>query len=130
MKRWILCILVFAMLPVFSVDAEPIKWVDFGVPYESMKYALEQDIATFDQEQHLCWIDILTLAASNTGGKCGLTSVKKATENWKKGFDPTTLTDSMKKAYDYYHEAYTAALGGLVGSYAIEKNGEKEAHYG
>ena len=124
-RRVFICILLLFSM-VLPVAAEPIKWVDFGVPYESMKYALEQDIATFDQEQHLGWIDILALAAANTGGKCGLPSVKKATENWKKGFDPTTLSDSMKKAYNYYHEAYTAALGGLVGSYAIEKNGEKE----
>jgi murein DD-endopeptidase MepM/ murein hydrolase activator NlpD len=119
---------VFAL--ALPVSAEPIRWVDFGVPYESMKYALEQDIATFEQEQHLSWINILALAAANTGGKCGLPSVKKATESWKKGFDPTNLSESMNKAYAYYHEAYTAALGGLVGSYAIEKNGQREARYG
>ena len=128
-RRFLICVLLVVSM-ILSVRAEPIKWVDFGVPYESMKYALEQDIATFEQEQHLSWIDILALAAANTGGKCGLTSVKKATEILEKGFDPTILSESMKKAYAYYHEAYTAVLGGLVGNYAIEKDGQLEARYG
>ncbi len=128
-RRFLLCILLIALM-ILPVRAEPIKWVDFGVPYESMKYALDQDIATFEQEQHLSWIDILALAAANTGGKCGLSSVKKATETMKKGFDPTNLSENMRKAYAYYHEAYSAALGGLVGSFAIEKNGQMEARYG
>lgn len=128
-RRFFICILLIISM-VLPVRAEPIKWVDFGVPYESMKYALDQDIATFDQEQHISWIDILALAAANTGGKCGLSSVKKATETWEKGFDPNNLSESMKKAYSYYYEAYSAALGGLVGSYAIEKDGQLEAHYG
>ena len=128
-RRFLICILLILSL-VLPVGAEPIKWVDFNVPYESMKYALEQDIATFEQDQHLSWIDILALAAANTGGKCTLTSVKKAAQDWKKGFDPNNLSAGMKKAYDYYHEAYTAALGGLVGSFAIEKDGKMEAKYG
>lgn len=115
---------------ILPVAAEPIKWVDFGVSYESLKYALDKDIATFDQEQHISWIDILALAAANTGGKCGLASVKKAAQSWEKGFDPSGLSQSAKKAYDYYHEAYTAAIGGLVGSYAIEKDGQWVSSYG
>ena len=128
-RRFFICILLIISM-VLPVGAETIKWVDFGVPYESMKYALDQDMATFDQEKHISWIDILALAAANTGGKCGLASVKKATETWKKGFDASSLSDGMKKIYAYYHEAYTAALGGLVGSYAIEKDGQLEARYG
>ena len=58
------------MLPVLVVPvrAEPIKWVDFGVPYESLKYAMEQDITTFEEEKHISWIDVLALAACRTGG--------------------------------------------------------------
>ena len=128
-RRIFLCLfLVYSM--VFSVSAAPIKWVDFDVPYESLKYALEQDIATFDQEQHLDWIDILALAGANTGGKCGLDSVKKAAKSLKSGFDPQSLSDAMRKTYHYYHEAFSAALGGLVGSYAIEKDGQWVSSYG
>ena len=51
-RRFFLCVLLCICL-ILPVNAKPIKWVDLGVPYESMKYALDRDIATFDQEQHL-----------------------------------------------------------------------------
>ena len=130
MKRRIFLCILLAVSMVLPVAAEPIKWVDFGIPYESLKYALDQDVATFEQEQHLSWIQILALAAANTGGKCGLASVKKATETWKKGFEPASLSENMKKIYNYYFEAYTAVLGGLVGTYGIEKDGELIVTYG
>ena len=75
MKRLILlCILIPAL--AVPVRGETIRWVDFDVPYESLKYALDQDILTAQQEKHISWIDALALAACRTGGKCGLASVK------------------------------------------------------
>lgn len=130
MKRlFLLSILVFPLL-VIPARAETIKWVDFDVPYESMKYALEQDIATFDQEKHIPWIDTLALAACRTGGKCGLASVKQAVADLKKDSSAEELLGGLYKYYAYYHEAYSAALGGLVGSYAIEKDGQWTPSYG
>lgn len=61
MKRFFAYMLILSVL-VLPVRAETVKWVDFSVPYESLKYALAVDIATFDQEKHLSWIDILALA--------------------------------------------------------------------
>ena len=132
MKRLCLFLLLMLCLPalLLPADAKPISWVDFQVPYESMKYALDQDIATSEQELHLSWIDILALAACRTGGKCGLSSVKKAAEDLKKGASPEELLGTLYQYYDYYHQAYTAALGGLVGSYAIEKDGQWIPAYG
>lgn len=130
MKRFLLLsILVFPLLAV-PAKANTIKWVDFDVSYESMQYALDQDIATFDQEKHIPWIDALALAACRTGGKCGLASVKQAVADLKKDRSPEELLGDSYKYYDYYHRAYTAALGGLVGSYAIEKDGEWIPAYG
>ena len=82
MKRLLASILILPML-VLPVRAESIKWVDFNVSCESMKYALEQDIATFEQEQPISWIDILALAACRTGGKCGLAAVNQAVSDLK-----------------------------------------------
>ena len=93
-RRIILSILVIAIV-VSPVRAETIKWVDFNVPYESMKYALDQDIVTFDQEKHLSWIDILALAACRTGGKCGLSSVKKAAQELASSKSPEELLGSL-----------------------------------
>ena len=124
MKRCIFVLILLAAM-VIPVRAEGIRWVDFDVPYESLKYAMEQDIATFDQEQHISWIDALALAACRTGGKCGLNAVKQAFEDLKKGKSPEDI-----KYYSYYKEAYSAVLGGLLGSYAIASNGEWKPSYG
>ena len=130
MKRRIAYLLALLVAVGMPVRADTIRWVDFDVGYEAMKYALDQDIATFDQEKHISWIDTLALAACRTGGKCSLTSVKKAAADLKGDRSPQELLGEQSKYYDYYHRAYTAALGGLVGSYAIEKDGEWKACYG
>ncbi len=129
-KRRIFLLLIMTILLVQPVGAETIRWVDFGVPYESLKYAMDVDIATFDQEKHISWIDTLALAACRTGGKCGLSSVKKAVTDLKGDKSPQELLGKLYSYYDYYHEAYTAALGGLLGSFAIEIKGEWKPTYG
>lgn len=120
------------MIPVLLVPAkaDTIRWVDFSVPYESMKYALDQDIITFDQEKHIPWIDALAVAACRTGGECGVSSVKQAVSDLKTDKSPEELLGDLYRYYSYYREAYTAVLGGLVGSYAIEKDGQWIPSYG
>ena len=130
MKRWICFLLIFAFLPAIPAKAEPLKWVDFGVPYESLKYAMNVDIATAEQEKHISWIDILAISACRTGGKCGLASVKKAATDLKGEKSPEELLGDLYKYYSYYHEAYTAVLGGLLGNYSVEINGEWKSAYG
>ena len=128
MKRFFLVL----MLPLFALTARAdyIKWVDFDVPYESLKYAMEQDIASFEEEKHISWIDALAVAACRTGGRCGLDSVKKAVSELKQDKSPEELPLTLHKYYRYYHEAYSAVLGGLLGSYAIQKDGQWKPTYG
>lgn len=129
MRRSFLCLLmVFAL--VLPVRAETVRWVDFDVPYESLNYAMKVDIASFDREKHISWIDILALAACRTGGRCGLGSVKKAAADLEGDKTPKELAGELGKYFDYYHQAYSAALGGLLGSFAIEKDGTWTATYG
>ena len=130
MKRRIFISIFLCVVLVLPVRADTIKWVDFQVPYESLKYALDRDVATFEQEKHLNWIDILALSACRTGGRCGLSSVKKAAEDLASDKSPEELLGGLYKYYDYYHRSFDAALGGLVGSYAIEINGEWKPAYG
>ncbi len=128
-RRIFVCVLLCALMAV-PVQAKPISWVDFQVPYESLKYAMEVDIETFEQEKHISWIDILSLAACRTGGKCPLASVKNAAQELRGDKSPEELLDNLYRYYGYYHEAYSAALGGLLGSYAIEKDGKLLPKYG
>lgn len=128
MKRRICFILALILVLAVPVRAEPIKWVDFKVPYESLRYAMDRDIATAQQEKHLDWIDILSVAACRTGGKCSLASVKKAAKDLERDIAPRELAG--EKYFDYYHASFNAALGGLLGSYAIEVDGQWKPTYG
>ncbi|MBQ6831234.1 MAG: M23 family metallopeptidase [Oscillospiraceae bacterium] len=115
---------------VIPVRAEPIRWVSFDVPYESLRYAMQEDIKSFDTEKHISWIDILSVAACRTGGKCPLASVKKASNDLMTDRSAEELLGSLYQYYDYYHRAYSAVLGGLMGSYCIEKEGVSVCKYG
>lgn len=130
MKWRIFLVLVISIALAVPAQAEPIRWVDFGVPYESLKYAMDVDVETVHQEKHISWIDSLSLAACRTGGKCSLSSVKKAVAQLKQDASPEELLGELYQYYGYYHAAYEAALGGLLGSYAIEVDGEMKPQYG
>ena len=104
MKRWISLLLVLALLPALPVRAATIRWVDFQVPYESLKYAMDRDIESVAREKHISWIDILAVAACRTGGKCGLASVKQAAKDLEGDKDPAALLGAVYRYYDYYHE--------------------------
>ena len=128
--RRIFSLLIIVGLFAVPAKAERINWVDFGVPYESLKYAMDVDIQTSEQEKHISWIDSLALAACRTGGKCSLTSVKKAVSDLKKDRSPEELLGNLYKYYSYYHNAYQAVLGGLLGHFAICVDGQWKQSYG
>lgn len=129
MKRLFSALILCACL-LLPVSAEPIRWVDFNVSSQSMAYALRRDVETSEQEKHLSWIEILALAACRTGGKCGLTAVQRAAKDLEGDLPAKEAAGELGKYYDYYFGAYSAALGGLVGSYAIEKDGQWLPQYG
>ncbi len=128
-RRIFLCVWVCLWISV-PVCAQSIRWVDFQVPYASLEYAMDQDIQTFEQEKHISWIDILALSACRTGGKCGLTSVKKAAKDLRGDRPGIELAGDLGKYYTYYRESFGAALGGLLGSFAIETPEGWKAQYG
>ena len=130
MKRWIFLCLLLAVLPVRKAEADTIKWVDFAVPYESLEYAMDVDIQTAEQEKHISWIEILAVAACRTGGKCPLASVKKAAADLQGDRSPEELLGDTYRYYSYYREAYDAVLGGLLGHYSIEVEGNQKSAYG
>ena len=129
MRRFILSVCL-AMALAMTASSKPISWVDFQVPYESLKYAMDVDIRTFEEEKHLDWVEILAVAGCRTGGKCDLTSVKQAAKDLKGDRSVEELLGSLYQYYDYYHQAYDAVLGGLLGSFAIEKDGRQISTYG
>ena len=127
MKRRMICFfLVVALLTPSVAGASYIKWVDFNVSYEAMDKALALDIRSQEEDRPVSWITLLALGACRTGGKVTAASVEKAWKDLGTGKSPQELLGELYKYYAYYLEAYEAALGGLVGNYAIlvEENGE------
>ncbi len=131
-KRIFACILViFSLTGVVFAEEDYIKWVDFDVGYPALKAALDIDIASQDEEKVLSWIDILALAATyKGGGNVSVRDVERAAEELRGDRSPQELLGAQYKYFAYYQEAYRAVLGGLVGSYAIEKDGRWIPAYG
>ena len=105
-------------------DADFIKWVDFQVTSSALGKAYEYDRDTYGQEVHLNWIELLAYVAARTGGdfsgeKQVNTYMEEAAARLLEGTPIEELTEGLKY-YDYYREAYTAVLGGMVGEYEIE----------
>ncbi len=102
---------------------EYIKWVDFTVSYEALCRAYEWDVDTYGTEHEVHWIELLAYTAARTGAdfdKKALEILEKAAQECSGGVtDIASLTKELKY-YDYYLEAYTAVLGGLVGEYQAE----------
>lgn len=130
MIRRVLILAAIILLISVPAKADTIRWVDFAVPYDSLKYAMEQDIATKEKELHLDWINVLAVAGCRTGGKCPLESVRKASQQLSNGASPEELLGDLYKYYPYYYKSYSAVLGGMLGNFAIEKDGKQISTYG
>jgi len=129
-KRLFCLLLCMLFVPTVQASCEPIRWVSFDVPYESLVYAMDVDIETAQQEKHISWIDILAVAACRSGGKCPLKTVKTAAAELKGDREIPELLGNLYKYYPYYKESYTAVLGGFLGSFSIEVDGEPKPTYG
>jgi murein DD-endopeptidase MepM/ murein hydrolase activator NlpD len=101
-----------------------IKWVDFKVSYEALCDAYQYDLESYKTETHLDWVSLLAYLGAKYGGDFQDYRSRDMADLVKKLMEEGTsieeLTEGMKY-YDYYLEAYTAVLGGLVGEYKVEK---------
>lgn len=115
-----------------------IKWVDFNIPYETLCKAYEVDIATYKEEKHIDWVELLAYIAAKTGGNFKGSMEKEIDKIVEKvQTEDTTIAEEGKelKYYDYYYQAYSAVLSAYVGEYKIQtqnENGEMvwEERYG
>lgn len=116
-----------------STDGSYIKWVDFNVTNEAMGKAYELDVESYQDDVHVDWIELLAYVGARHGGKFDKGSVQELQEVADKLRAGDTTMEELTKDmeyYDYYHEAYSAVLGGMVGEFSIEagtgESGEKE----
>ncbi|WP_312694022.1 M23 family metallopeptidase [Caproiciproducens sp.] len=103
-----------------------IKYVEFNVPYIALKKAMNLDISSHKEKNKLNWIELLAYLAAKYGGNF----------SHYKSNDMDVLTTKLKtqsmadltkdmKYYSYYNKAYTAVLGGLLGTYTDSSGEEK-----
>lgn len=117
-----------------TADGSYIKWVEFHVTCEVLTAAYELDVATYRDEVHLNWIELIAYVGAKHGGKFDKNSVREiqkvAKELQSKESTMEQLTKDMEY-YDYYLEAYTAVLGGMVGDFSLEsEDGSMASYYG
>lgn len=115
-------------------EEDYIKWVEFNVSCEALDKAYEYDAETYGKERHLDWVELLAYLGAKYGGDFSGYKDSDMEELAEKlsdgGTDIEALTKDMQY-YDYYHEAYEAVLGGMVGTYKIQgEDGKYKDAYG
>ncbi|MGE4549721.1 MAG: M23 family metallopeptidase [Intestinibacillus sp.] len=119
-----LCLLIgLTAISIFAVHSRAaedyIKYVEFNVPYAALHKAMEADIAC---KGKISWVDTLSYLAAKYGGEwkrykaADMDALLKKLGNGEKLDD---LTRDMKY-FSYFHQAYDAVLGGLLGDYVQE----------
>ena len=100
---------------VWPVDAKEdvIRWVDFDVSCEAMERAVELAAQARERDEPVTWLQLLALAGVYGGGHVRPAQVTRAAEGFRTA---QPVAPGQQKLYAYYLQAYTAALGGLVGT--------------
>lgn len=122
-----------------------IHYVEFNPTYEALCRAYELDVKSHEKqdikaaeksdntEKTVSWIDLLAYAAAKNGGEFGknaLSCVDEAAESLEAGTSLEELTRGMEY-FNYYEKAYTAVLGGMVGTFQEEtEDGSMKEQYG
>ena len=100
-----------------------IKWVSFDVNKKALDHAYKYDIDTVDSDVHLNWIELLAYLGARYGGDFSRYKESHMNDLANKLISKEKTMDDLTKDmkyYDYYLEAYSAVLGGMVGEYKIE----------
>lgn len=101
---------------------KPIKWVEFKVPYEALKKAMDADIDSYGEKIHVNWIDTLAYLGAKYGGEFSSyqeSDMDAFLDAVKGGKSVATITKNMQY-FDYYSRAYGAVLNGMLGEYQIK----------
>ena len=132
------CVSVGIAIAVNSASAEEvsaekkyIKWFEMNVSLSALQDSMNLDIDTYDKLYHISWIDALSYLACKNGNNWSSYSKKDLNAMVEKLGDLYTVDDLMadNKYYSFYKEAFSAALGGLLGEYekqAPDGNGSKK----
>lgn len=131
MKRIIsvlITVLITAILFMTQIGASNvpknsyIKYVEFNVTKSVLQSAIDIDILTCEEDNHPDTVTLLAYLGAKYGGDFSKYKYKDMAEfadKVKNGESVAELTKDMKY-YEYYKEAYSAAIGTMVGKYEEE----------
>ena len=136
-KRYTSVTLILAlMLGIFLVltgvskgdKKDFIKYAEFNVCYSALEKALEYDINTHknDEKVKIDWVQVLAYLGAKYGGdfkQYKEADLEQIVNRLKNGDKIKDITKDMKY-YDYYHQVYSAVLGGFTGWYNAEVEDE------
>lgn len=96
-----------------------IKWFELHASLSALEDAMALDIDTYDKLYHISWIDTLSYLACKNGNNFSKYSKRDIDKMLTALGDIYTVDDLMadNQYYTFYKEAFTAALGGLLGEY-------------
>ena len=101
-----------------------IKWVEFNVPYNILRRAIELDINSQKENIKLDFIQLLAYLSAKNGGEyknIKIDTLNNLAKQLKEGKKIAELTEGVK-LYPYYSEAYSAILAEYVGEYETDAN--------
>lgn len=117
-----LCAMLAAMTAVVFVGGKDtqkkyIKYVEFNVTRDALQAAIDTDIGTYSEKNHVDCVTLLAYLGAKYGGdfkKYKRSDLESIAQKLKNGEKLEKLTKDMQY-FNYYKNAYGAALSGIVG---------------
>lgn len=114
--------------PVQAVEDGLIKWVDFNVPHDLLKKAMEVDINSHEADadsdgEEYNWVELLAYLAAKNGNNFKNTKAKDIDALVKQLSEGETMENLTRdlKYYGYYVDAYSAILGSFLGRFSYQE---------
>ena len=130
-------LLAVCIMPLLGGQTEQksshIKYVEFNVNRDALRSSIAADISSKDEDIHIDYINCLAYLGAKYGGDFSKFKNSDLTEFISRLEDGESIDEITKdmQYYSYYHEAYSAAVGGMVGNFEEENDdGEMEEKYG
>ena len=103
---------------ILAEAAEEIRWIDFNVPYNALRKAMQLEISARNEgHENVNWIEMLSYLACKYWGNWSNyreNDLIELAERLKNGEEMRQISDGMEQ-FGYFMRRYGAILGGFLG---------------